>query len=64
MAALGQILRYMGWVQKHLANGKQVQGIVLASEISEKLKYAATQVTNVELMEYELSLKFSSVKKA
>ena len=63
-AALGQILRYMGWVQKHLANGKKVQGIVLASEISEKLKYAATQVANVELMEYELSLKFSSVEKA
>jgi hypothetical protein len=54
----------MGWVQKHLANGKKVQGIVLASEISEKLKYAATQVANVELMEYELSLKFSSVEKA
>ena len=63
-ATLGQILRYMGWVEKHLAKGKKVQGIVLASEISEKLRYATTQVSNVRLMEYELSLKFSSIEKA
>ena len=53
-AALGQILRYMGWVSQHLANGKKVFGVVLASEISEKLRYAATQVPNVRLMEYDL----------
>lgn len=53
-AALGQILRYMGWVSQHLANGKKVFGVVLAAEISEKLRYAASQVPNVRLMEYEL----------
>jgi hypothetical protein len=53
-AALGQILRYMGWVSQHLANGKKVFGVVLAAEISEKLRYAATQVPNVRLMEYEV----------
>jgi len=53
-AALGQILRYMGWVDQHLANGKKVFGVILASEISEKLRYAVTQVPSVRLMEYEL----------
>lgn len=61
-AALGQILRYMGWVDRHLSNGNNVQGIVLASEISEKLKYAATQVANVRLMEYELQFQIKPVE--
>lgn len=52
--ALGQLLRYMGWVSQHLANGKKVFGVILAAEISEKLKYAGTQVPNVRLMEYDL----------
>ncbi len=55
-AALGQILRYMGWVEKHLCIGNNVVGIVVAAEISQKLKYAATQVPQVRLMEYELSV--------
>lgn len=55
-AALGQILRYMGWVQQYLCAGKQVFGIIVAADISTKLKYAATQVPNVRLMEYELKV--------
>ena len=54
-AALGQILRYMGWVNKHLSGENEVHGIVLASEISKKLKYAVTQVNNVRLFEYQLN---------
>jgi len=55
-AALGQILRYMGWVQQHLCAGNKVFGIVVAADVSTKLKYAATQVPNVALMEYELKV--------
>ncbi|MCL4872348.1 MAG: DUF91 domain-containing protein [Anaerolineae bacterium] len=55
-AALGQILRYMGWVQQHLCVDKKVFGVVVAADISNKLKYAATQVPNVCLMEYELKV--------
>jgi len=58
-AALGQILRYMGWVQQHLCKGKKVIGVVIASEITTKLKYAATQVPHVRLMEYELKVSLS-----
>jgi hypothetical protein len=60
-AALGQILRYMGWVNEHLANGRQVYGVIVASEISKKLKYAATQVPNVRLMEYRLAVSLHPV---
>jgi len=59
-AALGQILRYMGWVEQHLCKGKKVIGVIIASEISAKLKYAATQVPHVRLMEYELKVSLSA----
>ncbi len=60
-AALGQILRYMGWVEKHLANGKSVTGIIIASEIPKKLKYAITQTPSVSVMEYELRFSLKTV---
>lgn len=59
-AALGQILRYMGWVERHLSGGHRVFGVVLAADISEKLRYAATQVPQVRLMEYELRFSLKS----
>ncbi|WP_157763313.1 endonuclease NucS domain-containing protein [Pseudomonas citronellolis] len=60
-AALGQILRYMGWVKEHLAGDKNVHGIIIASDIGQKLRYAATQVPNVRLMEYDLAVTLRSV---
>ena len=59
--ALGQILRYMGWVKEHLAGEKNVFGIIVASDIGRKLRYAATQVPNVCLMEYDLKVDLRSV---
>lgn len=55
-AALGQILRYMGWVKEHLAPNRNVYGVIVASDIGQKLRYAATQVPNVRLMEYDLKV--------
>ena len=54
---IGQILRYMGWIQKHLAEKKQVRGIIVASEITEDLRLAASQVPEIKLMEYEISFR-------
>ncbi len=54
---IGQLLRYMGWVQKNLAAGKSVRGVIVASDITEDLKLAASQIRNVRLFEYELSFK-------
>lgn len=60
-ATLGQILRYMGWVKEHLAGPKNVYGVIVASDIGQKLRYAATQVPNVRLMEYDLKVDLRSV---
>lgn len=51
---VGQVMRYMGWVQKHLANGKPVSGVIVAQQISEKLKYAVSIFPMIDLFEYEI----------
>jgi hypothetical protein len=51
----------MGWVKTHKAGDKKVSGVILASQITEKLKYAATQVPHVGLMEYRLAMSLKSV---
>jgi RecB family endonuclease NucS len=60
-ATMGQILRYMGWVKEHLASSKNVYGVIVASDIGQKLRYAATQVSNVRLMEYDLKVELRGV---
>jgi len=35
---IGQILRYIGWVQEHLAtDGQSVKGIIIAGDVDDKL---------------------------
>jgi hypothetical protein len=58
---IGQILRYMAWVKKNIAQGKSVRGIIVAAEISEDLKLAASMVSGVSLVEYEISFQLKKV---
>ncbi len=51
--AIGQLARYMGWVDTKLANGRNVRGIILASEFDAKLRYAAHVIPGVQLLRYE-----------
>lgn len=59
--ALGQLLRYMGWCSEKLPGRPKVHGVILAAEISEKLRFAAKMVPNVTLLEYELQMKVRQV---
>jgi endonuclease len=58
---IGQLLRYMGWVEKNLAAGKAVRGVIVATDITEDLKLAASQIRNVRLFEYELAFKLRAL---
>lgn len=60
-AALGQVQRYMGWIETHLAKGKTVSGVIVANSISDKLKYAAKVAPRVQLMEYRLTVSLAPV---
>lgn len=60
----GQLFRYMGWVKNNLAESNQkVRGIIIARNISEDLKLATSLVPNVELFEYEMSVKLTNINK-
>jgi hypothetical protein len=61
-ATVGQVLRYVGWVEKHKAQpGEMVEGLVIAHEVDKSIKYAISVIPNVRLMLYEVEfrLKFA-----
>jgi hypothetical protein len=57
---IGQTLRYMGYVQEHLADGEPVNGMVIAHEADDKLEYALKVLPNVHLMHYEVDFRLKS----
>jgi hypothetical protein len=62
---IGQILRYIGWVQEHLAtNDQSVKGIIIAGDVDDKLIYALKPLLNVELLTYTISFQLNRVDKA
>jgi hypothetical protein len=52
--AIGQVTRYMGWVRQTIGKDREVNGIIVAKEISDNLRYAVSVVPNVSLFEYEV----------
>jgi hypothetical protein len=60
---VGQLLRYMAWIQKHHAEpGQAVRGIIAARDISDDLKLACSYLPAVALYEYELSVVLRKVE--
>lgn len=56
---VGQISRYMGWVKKNLAEGKEVKGIIVAPQSeteNTKLNYAVSANPGIQLKFYKISL--------
>ena len=54
--AVGQCLRYMGWVEHELAKpGQSVRGLIIAHEADDRIKYALSPVPSIDLMTYEVS---------
>lgn len=59
---VGQLLRYMAWVgENHAEAGQRVRGVIVAREISSDLVLACSMVSDIELVEYELSVKLRRV---
>jgi hypothetical protein len=54
---VGQLLRYMGWIEQHHAEpGQQVRGVIVAKEMTEVLKQTCSRVQAIQLYEYALSV--------
>ena len=62
-AAVGQVLRYMGWVTENLANsGQKVRGIIISQEVDDALKYAVKGLSNVSVLTYKVDFKLLPFK--
>jgi hypothetical protein len=60
-AVVGQVLRYMGWIQKHLAeHGETVEGLVVATEGDPQLHYALEMVPLVSFKSYEVKFQLKN----
>ena len=60
---VGQLLRYMGWIEQHHSEpGRQVRGVIVAKKITDDLKLACGRISGVQLFEYELSVTLRAVK--
>jgi hypothetical protein len=53
---VGQVLRYMGWIEKHLAKetGKTVEGLIIAHKGDKSAYYALSLLPHVKMMTYEI----------
>ncbi len=59
-AAVGQTLRYIAAIKNTVAKDKPVFGVIVASTITDKLRYAASEVQDrVFVMQYELKVTLS-----
>jgi len=57
---LGQLLYYMGWVDKHLGSGP-CRGFIIANEIDEQLSTAVSRAAGVSLARYRMSFSIEHV---
>jgi endonuclease len=53
--AIGQLLRYMGWIKQNMDTSQAVRGVIVANDITSDLRLASSHVPNVRLIEYEIS---------
>lgn len=57
-ATIGQILRYMAWVNENVAEeGQNVRGIIIARSIDEALKYAVKGLPHIAVKTYRVDFR-------
>src|SRR5690606_36195765 len=57
---IGQIARYMGWVEEHLSPGQESKGIIIAGKFDNKLKYAMKKIKDIEVYLYKVDFQLES----
>jgi len=53
---LSKVLAYMGWVRKHLAQGKEVKGMIFTNHIDERMLLSVSEVPGVEVYQLKMSV--------
>jgi RecB family endonuclease NucS len=54
-ATVGQILRYMAWVDENVAEtGQEVEGVIIARDVDDALRYALKKVPSISVLTYRV----------
>jgi RecB family endonuclease NucS len=60
---VGQALRYVGWVKKHLAkDAESVEALIIAHKIEKKAQYALYTLPNVRMMTYQVEFRLKELE--
>lgn len=60
---VGQALRYVGWVKKHLAKeGQSVEALIIAHKADKNAQYALSTLPNVSMMTYEVEFRLKELE--
>ncbi len=51
----------MGWVEQTIGKGKRVNGVIVAKQIADNLRYAVSVMPNVALFEYRVEFNLEPV---
>ena len=60
---IGQLARYMGWIEENKSKGVRTKGIIIASAYDDKLYYALKKVKDVEVYTYQVNFKLKEFKR-
>ncbi len=59
---VGQILRYIGWVRQEMAGeGERVEGLIIARQADDGLRYAVSAAPDVTVQRYEVDFRLRDV---
>lgn len=59
---VGQLARYMGWLEEHKTKGKLTKGIIIASQYDERLYYALKKLPGTEVYLYRVDFRLEEFK--
>jgi len=59
---VGQLARYMGWLEEHKTNGKPTKGIIIVADYDKRLYYALKKMKDTEIYKYRVSFKLEEFK--
>ena len=59
---IGQLARYMGWIEENKTNGKPTKGIIISGHYDNKLYYALKKMKDVEVYLYEIDFNLKEFK--
>lgn len=59
---VGQLARYMGWLEEHKTTGSPAKGIIIAAQYDTRLHYALKKVKDVEVYLYRVDFTLKEFK--